>query len=129
VPVGGLPLPTGFISTITSMELFMTFIQCTPTQPQLIAVSRLVKSPLNARRTEIKVGMEELKASLLAHGLMQNLVVIRTIAPERRDQFRAEFDRLGIPGSTDETRSEARPVERGSVGILFNLGGCQLGFC
>ena len=56
----------------------MTYIQCTPTQPQLIAVSRLEKSPLNARRTAVKVGMEELKASLLAHGLMQNLVVTDT---------------------------------------------------
>ncbi len=37
--------------------------------------SRLEKSPLNARRTAGKVGMDELKASLLAHGLMQNLVV------------------------------------------------------
>src|SRR5580658_6340531 len=53
----------------------MSYIQCTPEQPQLIAVSRLVKSPLNARRTHVKIGMEELKASLLAHGLMQNLVV------------------------------------------------------
>ncbi len=56
----------------------MTYIQCTPTQPQLIAVSRLEKSPLNARRTAVKVGMDELKASLLAHGLMQNLVVTDT---------------------------------------------------
>lgn len=56
----------------------MTTIQCTSTQPQLIAVSRLVKSPLNARRTDIKIGMKELKASLLAHGLMQNLVVTDT---------------------------------------------------
>lgn len=53
----------------------MTPIQCTPTQPQLIAVSRLEKSPRNARRANASVGMEELKASLLAHGLMQNLVV------------------------------------------------------
>jgi ParB family chromosome partitioning protein len=60
------------------MEFIMTYIQCTPTQPQLIAVSRLEKSPLNARRTAVKVGMEELKASLLAHGLMQNLVVTDT---------------------------------------------------
>src|SRR5579864_1852599 len=44
-------------------------------QPRLIAVSRLEKSPLNARRTVPKIGMDELKASLLAHGLMQNLVV------------------------------------------------------
>ncbi len=56
----------------------MTYIQCTPTQPQLIAVSRLEKSPLNARRTAAKVGIMELKASLLAHGLMQNLVVTDT---------------------------------------------------
>jgi ParB family chromosome partitioning protein len=56
----------------------MTYIQCTPTQPHLIAVNRLEKSPLNARRTAVKVGMEELKASLLAHGLMQNLVVTDT---------------------------------------------------
>ncbi len=56
----------------------MTYIQCTPTQPHLIAVSKLEKSPLNARRTAAKVGMEELKASLLAHGLMQNLVVTDT---------------------------------------------------
>src|SRR5438105_3700957 len=60
------------------MEFIMTYIQCTPTQPQLIAVNRLEKSPLNARRTAVKVGMGELKASLLAHGLMQNLVVTDT---------------------------------------------------
>ncbi len=53
----------------------MTYVQTTTNQPQLIAVSRLEKSPLNARRTAVKVGMAELKASLLAHGLMQNLVV------------------------------------------------------
>jgi ParB family chromosome partitioning protein len=56
----------------------MTYIQCTPTQPQLIAVNRLEKSPLNVRRSTVAVGMEELKASLLAHGLMQNLVVTDT---------------------------------------------------
>ncbi len=44
-------------------------------QPQFIAVSRLEKSPLNARRTVRSDGFNELKASLLAHGLMQNLVV------------------------------------------------------
>lgn len=42
---------------------------------QQIAVSRLEKSPLNARRTVARSGMDELKASILAHGLMQNLVV------------------------------------------------------
>src|ERR1700735_3410221 len=63
---------------MTTTELVMTYIQDTPTQPQLIAVSRLEKSPLSARRTAVKVGMDELKASLLAHGLMQNLVVTDT---------------------------------------------------
>src|SRR5207253_6456042 len=53
----------------------MTTIESTNSQPRLIAVTKLEKSPLNARRTAPKLGMEELKASLLAHGLMQNLVV------------------------------------------------------
>jgi ParB family transcriptional regulator, chromosome partitioning protein len=44
-------------------------------QPQLIVASRLEKSPLNARRIVRPDGMAELKASILAHGLMQNLVV------------------------------------------------------
>src|SRR5580693_10211097 len=56
------------------MEFVMNTVEIT-NQPRLIAVSRLEKSPVNARRTAAKVGMEELKASLLAHGLMQNLVV------------------------------------------------------
>src|SRR5437660_9659034 len=57
------------------MELLMNTIENTSTQPRLIAVSKLEKSPSNARRTTPKIGMEELKASVLAHGLMQNLVV------------------------------------------------------
>lgn len=47
----------------------------TTSQPQLIAASKLEKSPLNARRTVAQTGIEELKASILSHGLMQNLVV------------------------------------------------------
>lgn len=53
----------------------MNTIENTSVQPRLIAVSRLEKSPLNARRTAAKFGIDELKASVLAHGLMQNLVV------------------------------------------------------
>lgn len=45
------------------------------TESRLIAASLLAKSPLNARRTVSNSGIEELKASILAHGLMQNLVV------------------------------------------------------
>lgn len=47
----------------------------TTSQSQIIAVNRLEKSLLNARRTASKGGIEELKASILSHGLMQNLVV------------------------------------------------------
>lgn len=47
----------------------------TTTQTRLIAASLLEKSPLNARKTAPRGGLEELKASILAHGLMQNLVV------------------------------------------------------
>ena len=47
----------------------------TTNRTSIIAISKLEKSPLNARRTVAKVGMDELKASILAHGLMQNLVV------------------------------------------------------
>ena len=71
----------------------MTYIQCTPSQPQLIAVAKLSKSQLNARRTNKPDGIAELKASILSHGLMQNLVVTdsqdgnyRVIAGGRRLQ-------------------------------------------
>jgi ParB family chromosome partitioning protein len=42
---------------------------------QLIEARHLEKSPLNVRRTVAKGADAELKASILAHGLMQNLVV------------------------------------------------------
>src|SRR5262249_2256856 len=83
--------PPALFSTINFMESLMNTTENTTNHPQLIAVSRLEKSPLNARRTPAKMGMEELKASLLAHGLMQNLVVtdagdgtFRVIAGGRR---------------------------------------------
>ena len=46
---------------------------------RLIPLGKLEKSPLNARRTAGANGIDELKASLRSHGLMQNLVV--TAAP------------------------------------------------
>ena len=49
--------------------------ETTTTPPQLIALGQLLRSPRNARRTVTPVACEELKASILAHGLMQNLVV------------------------------------------------------
>ncbi|HYV35108.1 MAG TPA: ParB/RepB/Spo0J family partition protein [Gemmataceae bacterium] len=69
----------------------MNSIDNTTIQQRLIAATQLEKSSLNARRTGAKTGMDELKASLLAHGLMQNLVVtdggngtFRVIAGGRR---------------------------------------------
>lgn len=42
---------------------------------QYIELAKLVKSPLNVRKTASVTADLELKASILAHGLMQNLVV------------------------------------------------------
>src|SRR5260370_23920389 len=88
------------------MELLMNTIENTSTQPRLIAVSKLEKSPDNARRTTPKIGMEELRASLLAHGLMQNLLVtegdydgvFRVIAGGRRlEAIRSLQDECKLP--------------------------------
>jgi ParB family chromosome partitioning protein len=49
--------------------------QTQATETKLIELAKLARSPLNVRRTERKNGLDELKASILAHGLMQNLVV------------------------------------------------------
>jgi ParB family transcriptional regulator, chromosome partitioning protein len=61
------------------------------TPPQLIAVGKLEQSPLNVRKTLTQTGIDEMKASILAHGLMQNLVaypgegdVYHVVAGERR---------------------------------------------
>jgi ParB-like nuclease domain len=70
----GTPARRHFFSTINK-GVFMNTTPNTSVQPRLIAVSLLHKSPLNARRTTGKMGMDELKASLLSHGLLQNLVV------------------------------------------------------
>lgn len=58
---------------------------------EYIEVSKLVKSTCNVRKTVSKTADKELKASILAHGLMQNLVVTdagdgtyRVIAGARR---------------------------------------------
>jgi ParB-like nuclease domain len=43
---------------------------------QSIPLSKLAPSPLNARRIEKKVAVEELSASIQAHGLLQSLTVV-----------------------------------------------------
>ena len=72
----------------------------------MIEVNQLEKSPLNARRTAAREALEEMKASILAHGLMQNLVVTaagdggyRVIAGSRRlEALRALQDEGKLPG-------------------------------
>ena len=44
----------------------------------LIALNKLVASTDNARKTGIADGIEELAASIAAHGLLQSLVVRKT---------------------------------------------------
>lgn len=50
---------------------------------QLIEIKKLDRSPLNVRKTDSHAALEELKASILAHGLMQNLVVV----PAKRGKY------------------------------------------
>ena len=46
-----------------------------------LPLNRLHPSPDNVRRTGGEEGMRELKASILAHGLLQNLNVRREVGP------------------------------------------------
>ena len=41
-----------------------------------VPLNRLVRSDRNVRRTEDLAGIEELAASILAHGLLQPLLVV-----------------------------------------------------
>jgi ParB family chromosome partitioning protein len=50
---------------------------------QLIEVKKLGKSPLNVRRTGSASACDELKASILAHGLLQNL----SVYPAKKGKF------------------------------------------
>jgi ParB family transcriptional regulator, chromosome partitioning protein len=61
------------------METVMPSTATVTAPPRLIAVAKLKESPQNVRRTATREALEELKASILALGLMQNLVV--TAAP------------------------------------------------
>lgn len=45
---------------------------------QMIPVSRLVQAPENVRKTNTGAGIEELKANILAEGLLQNLIAYPT---------------------------------------------------
>lgn len=64
---------------------------------QEIEIKYLIASKNNVRRTASKLGIDELKASILAHGLMQNLIVVskgdkfEVIAGNRRLQAMNEL--------------------------------------
>lgn len=47
-------------------------------QIELTPLNKLVPSPANARKTDALTGIEELAASIKAHGLLQNLQVRAT---------------------------------------------------
>jgi ParB family transcriptional regulator, chromosome partitioning protein len=71
-------------------------------QNHLIEVNKLEKSPQNARRSARRSVSEDLKSSIIAHGLMQNLVVTeaeggkyRVIAGSRRLNAIRELQREG----------------------------------
>ncbi len=58
------------------------------TQPvTIIPLSKLVPSPANVRKTDTEAGLDELAASIEAHGLLQNL----TVRPARKE--------VGKPGT------------------------------
>ena len=50
---------------------------------QMIPLDRLIPSPANARKTGARIGIDELAASIAAHGLLQNLQV----RPSARGKF------------------------------------------
>ncbi|MDE8347474.1 MAG: ParB/Srx family N-terminal domain-containing protein, partial [Acidocella sp.] len=72
-----------------------------------IPLNKLVRSKLNMRKTNIKAGAEEMQASLLARGVLQNLVVYETAngkfavaaGERRRSNLAALAKAKKIPGS------------------------------
>jgi ParB family chromosome partitioning protein len=88
-------------TSVTSMMIEETTVGL-----RRIPVANLERSPLNVRRTSKGEALDELKASILAHGLMQNLVVTddgsgtyRVIAGGRRLQaIRALHEEGKLPG-------------------------------
>ena len=84
-----------------------------------IEIEKLERSPLNARRTERKNGLAELKASILAHGLMQNLVVTAngggSITSSRAAAASKRFsrsERREISPTTMPSRARSSPTSK-----------------
>ena len=92
----------------STLTLTWRLIYATP----IIEVNKLEKSSLNARRTATKGAAEDMKASILAHGLMQNLVVTaggdgiyRVIAGGRR------LEAMKVAGGRQAARDYAVPCQ------------------
>ena len=83
----------------------MTTTDTITTQPQLIAVSRLEKSPLNARRTVGKAGMDELKAA----GFLDAVPPSSFSVPNPSDALAADED--PYEGDEEELDLLAEPSE------------------
>src|SRR5690606_40486971 len=79
-----------FLTSLHGVFMTNTEIQ---SQSRLIEARKLVKSPLNVRRTIARSGIEELKASILAHGLMQNRSEERRVGKECREGWARYHER------------------------------------
>lgn len=96
---------------------------------QQIEIKQLDRSPLNVRKTDINAGLEELKASILAHGLMQNLVVVpakkgkyHVIAGGRRLEALRQLQAEGkLPGGYAAPCQIADPEQAMEMSLAENV--------
>ena len=87
-------------------------------QPQLIAIGKLETSALNVRKTQTQDGIDEMKASILSHGLIQNLTVVEPDAGDGKFHVVA-----GEGRRLEAIRSNCRP--RASCPSDFHAVPCQ----
>jgi hypothetical protein len=78
---------------------------------QMIPLNRLIPSPANVRKTGTALGVEELAASIAAHGLLQNLQV----RPAKGGKFESTR-RPSRSGVTSSSRISSASALRQSAG-------------
>jgi ParB family chromosome partitioning protein len=78
---------------------------------QMIPLNTLVPSPANVRKTGVKIGIDELAASIAAHGLLQNLQV-RPV-PDGKYQVVAGARRLAALKLLAKRKEVAKDVDIG----------------
>lgn len=76
---------------------------------RLIPVGQLTLSPLNVRKTDTEEGLEELAASILAQGVVQNLTVYRE--PDEQ----GTLERYAVTAGGRRWRALQRLLERGQI--------------